>query len=138
MRKQDLHALAAVGMVEKLRGIEQQLADALREFPDVCCFETVPALVRPELRNGHSADWPIVVKKRQTQGHLRAQRELSARLLHTVETAEKPMSRAAIAAAGHNPKAIGVLVANGYLKLAGDGYRRTKKAYRADVIKGGA
>jgi hypothetical protein len=61
MNRDELVKLAEVGMRQRLLGVERQLAQAFRDFPGLFIGETPPQFVKPELKNGNTSDWPIMV-----------------------------------------------------------------------------
>lgn len=142
MNKQELRALALVGYVAKLKGVEAQLAVEYKMFPEAFIGDRPPQLVRPELRNGHAPGWPIVAtarpgKKQPTPDERRQQRAESARLLGLV--AKGTDTPAKLRAAGIAPTAlrvIGILQNAGYLAKRGEVYRRTRKPFTIDQRKG--
>ena len=50
-------------MRQRLLGVERQLAQVFREFPDLFVGGSPPQFVRPELKNGKGHEWPIIVSE---------------------------------------------------------------------------
>jgi hypothetical protein len=97
MNKQELHELAKVGMVTRLRQIERDLAAAFAEFPDLFLSATPPQLLRPEPRAGSANEhsnghWPIVATK-ATRQH----RDPSQVVPYLVAHGPTPMAALAVA-----------------------------------------
>lgn len=71
VNRDELVKLAEVGMRQRLQGVERQLAQVFREFPDLFIGEAPPQFVRPELKNGKGHEWPIIVSETEkvVKGH---------------------------------------------------------------------
>jgi pyruvate/2-oxoglutarate dehydrogenase complex dihydrolipoamide acyltransferase (E2) component len=63
MTKEELHALAAPGVAQKVAAMELELATYQKEWPELFISPTAPQLLKLPRRNGHNGHWPIVVTK---------------------------------------------------------------------------
>lgn len=71
MNRDELVKLAEVGMRQRLQGVERQLAQVFREFPNLFIGAAPPQFLRPELKNGKGHEWPILVTETEgtVKGH---------------------------------------------------------------------
>jgi len=75
MTKDELRALAALGVREKIATIERELERLFAEFPDVFAGDAVPILLRAEMRakgNGWKPEHVATVSEAVARGHKRA------------------------------------------------------------------
>ena len=70
MKKHELYELAKIGMRERLKAIEEELADQYREFPDL--FIGLPKLLKPELLNGASNGHHVITSLPHAQPESRS------------------------------------------------------------------
>jgi hypothetical protein len=63
MTKEELHALAAPGVAQKVAAIEQELATYHKEWPELFLSPTPPQLLKARQRRNGNGHWPLVAKK---------------------------------------------------------------------------
>jgi hypothetical protein len=108
MTREELHTFAAAGVAQKIATIERELAVYHKEWPELFLSATVPQLLKPVLKNGHSSNGthaaidapPSSKQSKQIASWTPARRAKQARIMRRRQKAMQAAKAAKRAVAG--------------------------------------